>query len=361
MIKVLLVDDSPVAITILKRMLSKSPEIEVIGTAGNGREALTLISQVRPDVICTDLHMPVMDGLAFTKEVMANQPLPILLTSVSASEGSLSAFEVIEAGAVDVFQKPRASFELDYEKLSPELIMKIKILSGVHVFRRPRPDSASATGRLPLEAKTAISLPRSTLRMVVIGASTGGPQALHTILTGLPSDFPLPIICIQHINEGFLRGLVEWLSHQCRMKVELAETGAGPQPGTVYFPQEGSHLRIDGAGRFVVSTEPFFDGHRPSVSVTMSSAAKYYMNSVLGVLLTGMGRDGAEGLRDIKNAGGITIAQDEATSIVFGMPQQAIALGAAEYIVPLDEIGPMILNFVLQLLERREQACTTRG
>jgi two-component system, chemotaxis family, protein-glutamate methylesterase/glutaminase len=354
MIKVLLVDDSPVAITILKRMLSKSPEIDVVGTAGNGMEALTLIPQVKPDVICTDLHMPVMDGFEFTKQVMARHPLPILLASVSGREGSLNAFKVIEAGAVDVFQKPRANFELDYERLAPELIMKIRILSGVRVFRRNRPGSASGIGGSDIEAVTKISLPKSNVRIIVIGASTGGPQALQIILTNLPTDFPLPIICIQHISEGFLQGLVDWLSSLCRMKVEIAKAGAVPQPGTIYFPQEETHLKIDGTGRFVLSAEPPFDGHRPSVTVTMRAIAKYYGNSAFGVLLTGMGKDGAEGLLAIKKAGGITIAQDETSSIVFGMPKQAIELDAAGYIVPLGKIGPMLLNFALQLLERKE-------
>lgn len=355
MIRVLLVDDSPVALTILKRMLSKSPEIEVVGTAGNGMEALNLIPQVKPDVICTDLHMPVMDGLEFTKEVMAKHPLPILLASVSGREGSINAFNVIEAGAVDVFLKPRGSFELDYERLAPELIKKIRILSGVRVFRRTRPASASGIGWAHIEAATKISLPKSTVRIIVIGASTGGPQALQTILTNLPSDFPMPIICIQHISEGFLQGLVEWLSSLCKMKVEIAKAGTVPQPGAIYFPPEETHLKLDGTGRFVLSPEPPFDGHRPSVTVTMRAIAKYYGNSAFGVLLTGMGKDGAEGLLAIKKAGGITIAQDETSSIVFGMPKQAIELDAAGYIVPLDEIGPMLLNFVLQLLERKEK------
>jgi len=360
MIKVLLVDDSPVAITVLKRMLSKSPEIEVVGTAGNGMEALKLIPKVNPDVICTDLHMPVMDGLEFTKEVMARHPLPILLVSVSASEGSLSAFTVIEAGALDIFQKPRASFELDYEKIAPDLIMKIKILSGVRVFRRRRSDSASGVGISDIkEFKSKIQIlpagrqvAESKIRIIVIGASTGGPQALQTILTKLPPDFPLPIVCIQHINEGFLQGLVDWLSSLCMMKVEIAKAGVIPDPGTVYFPQEGTHLKIDSKGMFVLSTEPPFDGHRPSVTVTMRSAAKYYGNSVFGVLLTGMGKDGAEGLQDVKKAGGITIAQDEESSVVFGMPKQAIALGAAGYIIPLDEMAQTILDFVLKILEQ---------
>jgi two-component system chemotaxis response regulator CheB len=351
MIKVLLVDDSPVALAVLKRMLAKSPEIEVVGTAANGREALHLIPLVNPDVVCTDLHMPVMDGLEFTKEAMARHPLPILLVSISGNEDSLNAFRVLEAGAVDVLQKPRAHFELDFEKLAPELATKIKILAGVHVFRRRRSEAVSIdenAGKKQLNHRMV--LPELPLRMVVIGASTGGPTALQTILAMMPADFPLPIICIQHISEGFLQGLVDWLTSRCRMKVEIARAEAFPQPGTIYFPQENTHLTIDHKGRFAISAEPPCEGHRPSVTVAMNSVAKYYGNSVLGILLTGMGRDGAEGLQTVRRAGGVTIAQDEETCIVFGMPQQAIMLGAAEYVVPLDEIGSLLLHFASPLL-----------
>jgi two-component system chemotaxis response regulator CheB len=350
MIRVLLVDDSAVAITILKRMLSRSAGIEVVGTAGNGMEALNLIPRVKPDVICTDLHMPVMDGLEFTKQVMARHPLPILLVSVSGRESSLHAMNVIEAGAVDVFLKPGAN---DQERHAAELIMKIRILAGVHVFRTIRSDSAPGIGGPEIAAATQISLAKFPVRIIVIGASTGGPQALQTILTSLPFDFPLPVICIQHISDGFLQGLIDWLSSQCGMKVEMAQAGMAPRPGTIYFPQEDTHLKFDGTGRVVLSREPPYDGHRPSVTVTMKAIAEYYGNSACGVLLTGMGKDGAEGLLAIKKAGGMTIAQDEGSSIVFGMPKQAIELNAAGYVVPLNKIGPMILNFTLPLLERK--------
>lgn len=347
MIKVLLVDDSPLALAVLQRMLAKSPEIEVVGAVANGSEGLRLIPLVKPDVICTDLHMPVMDGLEFTREVMATHPLPILLVSISGQEDSLNAFKVLEAGAVDVFPKPRLNFELDFERHAPELVTKIKILAGVHVFRRRRVEATSKIGeRDNLKVSPNVAVPTAPPRLVVIGASTGGPSALLAILAGLPADFPLPVICVQHISEGFLQGLVDWLASRCRMRVEIARAGALPQPGTIYFPRENSHLLIDRFGRFVISAALPVEGHRPSVTVVMNSLAAYYTNSLLGILLTGMGRDGAAGLESIKNGGGITIAQDEASCVVFGMPQQAIALGAAQYVVPLASIGPMILDFV---------------
>ena len=343
MIRVLLVDDSPVAITIMKRMLSLSTDISVVGTAENGREALDLIPQVKPDVICTDLHMPVMDGLEFTREVMSQYPRPILLVSISGHDGSLDAFKVMEAGAVDIFPKPKAGSQLDYEKNAPEFIRKIRILSGVRVFRRSRPhlDSVMGTSELK-ELGPRFQIPISRISIVVIGASTGGPDALRTIFSQMPRDFPLPVVCIQHIAEGFSGGLVEWFSSQCTAKVRIATPGESPVAGVIYFPREGTHLRIGGDGRFVHSVEPPLDGHRPSITITMESLAHYYGNGVLSVLLTGMGRDGAEGMKAVARAGGITIAQDEQSSVVFGMSKQAIELNAARYVLPLESIVRVI-------------------
>jgi two-component system chemotaxis response regulator CheB len=356
MIRVLLVDDSPVALAVLQRMLAKSRDIQVVGTAANGKLALELLPLINPEVICTDLHMPVMDGLEFTKEVMARQPLPILLVSVSGNGASANAFKVLEAGAIDVFQKPRSNLELDFEKHAPALIAKIKILAGVRVFRRRISEAASPSGiaQPTPQSRPRMGRPEVPLRMAVIGASTGGPQALQTILTRLPADFPLPIICVQHISDGFLPGLIDWLASQCRMRIEIARPGALPKSATIYFPPEGTHLKFDNSGRFAISSEPPLAGHRPSVTVTMQSLAGCPGNPVLAVLLTGMGRDGAEGMLAVKRAGGITIAQDEASSAVFGMPQQAIALGAAQYVVPLHEIGAMLVDFTAPLRQRKE-------
>jgi two-component system chemotaxis response regulator CheB len=354
MIRVLLIDDSPVAITLLKRMLSLSPDISVVGAVENGREALNLIPQVKPDVICTDLHMPVMDGLEFTREAMSSHPLPILLVSISGREDSLSAFKVIEAGAVDIFPKPKADSPLDYERNARELIRKIRILSGVRVFRRSRPNLDSKMGTSELkELDPRFQIPISKISIVVIGASTGGPEALRTIFSQMPRDFPLPVVCIQHIAEGFSGGLVEWLSSQCTAKVRIATPGESPVSGVIYFPREGMHLRIGGDGRFIHSAEPPLDGHRPSITITMESLAHYYGNGVLSVLLTGMGRDGAVGMRAIAQAGGITIAQDEQSSVVFGMPKQAIELNAARYVLPLENIVRVISSLANDQTEVR--------
>lgn len=348
-IRLLLVDDSPVVLTILKRMLASSSEIQVVGTAQNGQEALELIPQLQPTVICTDLQMPKMDGLEFTKEVMVKYPRPILVISAYVQEeDTQNVFQLLEAGAIDVFAKPRGGLETDYQRLTQELISRIKILSGVVVFRKPEKKTfiPSLPAAIQLEKTTSAPGRSGHIRIVAIGASTGGPQALQEILTKLPSDFPAPVICIQHISEGFLQGLVAWLTSQCMMKVKVAQSGEFPWPGMVYFPQEGTHLKIDNEGRLVSSFEPPFEGHRPSVTVSLKSIAKYYGSAAVGVLLTGMGRDGADGMRQLADAGGMTIAQNEESCVVFGMPKQAIDLKAARYILPLSEIAEILITKV---------------
>jgi two-component system chemotaxis response regulator CheB len=182
------------------------------------------------------------------------------------------------------------------------------------------------------------------VKIVAIGASTGGPQALHTILSQLPPKFPVPVVCVQHISEGFLKGLVDWLGSECHLPVKIAPAGERPQPGIIYFPPEQKHLEFDNQGRFLYSSMGPVSGHRPSVTVTFNAVAKCYRRAALGILLTGMGRDGADGMLELFKQGGITIAQNEASSVVFGMPREAIALSAAQYILPITEIAPMLLH-----------------
>lgn len=338
-IRVLLVDDSQVALTILKRLISSSPDMEVVGVASRAEEALSLIPQLDPNVICTDFRMPGMDGLAFIKEVMEKHPRPVLVISVSVQKGQeTNIFQLLEAGALDVLPKPRAGDEAGFERAKDDLISKIRILSGVHVFRRrkvtPAPDG------LINEARPG------AVRMVCIGASTGGPMAFHDILKALPENFPAPLVCVQHIGEGFMDGLVEWLASLTSLKVKTAEPGGFPEKGTAYFPPEGKHIEFDTAGRFVTNPEPPFNGHRPSIDIMFKSVARHYGASSIGVLLTGMGQDGADGLLDIHKAGGITIAQDEATSLVFGMPKRAIEKGAARCVLPLDRMAEALVRLV---------------
>ncbi|MDZ4251822.1 MAG: chemotaxis-specific protein-glutamate methyltransferase CheB [Sulfuritalea sp.] len=339
MIRVLLVDDSPLALHILQRLLARSADIQVAGTAANGREALALLPALNPDVICTDLHMPVMDGLAFTREVMNKYPRPILVMSISVEPGSSNVFRLLEAGAVDFYPKPLAILEADQEKLARELASKIRVLAGVHVFRR----AGAAPRAAQLPAKLSLR-PRAPVRMVAIGASTGGPQALREILSHLPVSFPVPVVCVQHIGEGFLAEMVAWLGEVSPLPVRVAAQGEVPQAGVVYFAPGDAHLELDNGGRFDLTATPPCDGHRPSVTVTLRAVAQRFGAGAVGVLLTGMGRDGAEGMAEIAAAGGITIAQDKASSVVYGMPREAVALGAAQQVLPLQQIGPALVT-----------------
>lgn len=338
MICVLLVDDSPIALHILQRLLSRLPDIQVVGTASDGKEALDLLPALNPDVICTDLHMRGMDGLEFTRVVMNKYPRPILVVSVSVEAESPNIFRLLEAGAVDVYPKPRAILEADEEKLARELASKIRILAGVHVFRRP-----GTAARLP-SSPQPVSLPsRTSVSVVAIGASTGGPQALREIFGHLPAAFPVPLVCVQHIGGDFLPGLVAWLSEVCLLAVQQAVEGEKPQAGVAYFAPPEAHLGFDENGRFALSDAPPSDGHRPSATFTLSAVARCFGAGAVGVLLTGMGRDGAEGMADIAAAGGVTIAQDEASSVVYGMPKEAVALGAVQHQLSIEQIAPTLI------------------
>ncbi|MFB2768928.1 chemotaxis response regulator protein-glutamate methylesterase [Pelatocladus sp. BLCC-F211] len=343
-IRVLLVEDSQIALVLLKRILTSSPQIEVVGEACTGLEALELIPKVEPDVICTDFHMPHMNGLELTTEVMALYPRPILVISVSVqTDDSKNIFQLLEAGAVDIFPKPTIGLAADDEEFKQELINKIKILSGVKVFRKKRKLDTKTQNFQAAKIAALSSKSLAKPKLVAIGASTGGPQALKEIFTKLPLDFPLPVICVQHIYLGFLQGLIDWLAVDCRLSIQIAQLGDTPKPGRIYFPPEQQHLELDQRGRFLYSDSPPVAGHRPSVTVTFASVAKFYGQACVGILLTGMGRDGAEGMQAIAQAGGFTIAQDEASSVVFGMPKVAVELGAAQQVLPIQAIAPKLL------------------
>ena len=230
-IKVLLVEDSPVATIFLQKIINTSSDIKIVGCAKTGVEGLELVQKLNPDVICTDLHMPKMNGLEFTKEVMATFPKPILVISASVQEEDTQhVFDVLNAGAVDIFPKPRGGQPSDYDLISQPLLSKIRLLSGIKVFRRKSSSTSSFTTSTTTTPKTSsFSVGTSKVQMITMGTSTGGPQVLLEILAPLPSNFPVPIVCVQHISQGFLGGLVDWLNGNCKLKVKTAMTGEKPQ------------------------------------------------------------------------------------------------------------------------------------
>ena len=344
-IRVLIVEDSPIALTILKRILDSSPDIEIVGTASTGQEGLALIPTSQPDVICTDFFMPIMNGLEFTAQVMVEYPRPILVVSASVQEDDTHRiFQLLEAGAVDILPKPKAGLDAENVLLKQALINKVKVLSGVKVFKKKQP---SANRQIRRQTSVSASV-HNNHKILAVGASTGGPLALQNLFNNLPRHFPLPIVCVQHISQGFLQGLLDWLGATSKLSIRIALAGERPEPGTIYFPPERQHLTLDHRGRFVYSQAIPGDGHCPSVTTLFSSVAQVYGRKAIGVLLSGMGRDGADGMKAIADAGGMTIAQDEATSVVFGMPKEAIALGAASQVLPMDAIAPAVLQLVDQ-------------
>lgn len=338
-VTVLLVDDSPVALAILKRILSASPGISVVGTARSGREALELIPQLQPAVVCTDLHMSDMDGLELTRQILARYPRPVLVVSSSTQpEDRDTIRRLLDAGAIDVLPKPTLGSDAEYDKMAADLVRKIRVLSGVYVFRRP--GAATSAGIADAAIQDA--------KVVVIGASTGGPQAFQEIISQLPSGFPVPVLCVQHIAQGFLDGFITWLRNHSRLKIEIAALGEMPERGKIYFPPEGNHLELGANGRFIASRKGPVNGHKPAITIAMLSALEYYGAGTVGVLLSGMGADGVEGMRAIAAAGGVTFAQDKASCIVYGMSAQAVKAGAARY--ELDPAG--IARKLLEIVAR---------
>ena len=322
-IRVFLVEDSPLQLHIIKSVLDADPFIEVIGTAVNGAEALTMLPGLKPDVICTDYHMPVMDGLEFIQKAVKVYPCPILVLSISVQPDQVdNIFKLLSAGAIDVMPKPRATGGVIGKEDGAKLVEKIRIVNGVKYIKRKNGQS------LPAPSPQCL-VPRIVApKMIVIGASTGGPQALEIILPALKQNFSIPIVCIQHISHGFLAGMLTWLGGMTSLKIEEAKEGGLPLAGHLYFPPEGMHLSFNEQGNFVLSPPKLGDIYCPSIDALFLSTSQVYGVQVTAVILSGMGKDGADGMKAIFDAGGDTVAQDEQSSIIFGMPLAAINLGA---------------------------------
>lgn len=345
-IRVLVVEDS---LTIRKRMLevlAADPGLEIAGEAEDGKSGIELCRQLRPDVVTLDMMLPVMSGLAATEFIMAYCPTPILIVSASTNRGELfKTYEALAAGALDVLDKPLGD-ELD-DAWERKLVSTVKLLSRIKVITHPRA-RLSPMGRLPGPAPTQTApaaLPRGAgPRVVAIGVSTGGPAALVELLRGLPLGFPLPILLVIHIGKLFAPAFAEWLDGQSPIRVAYAADG-DPVPavgaGRVLMAPPDSHLVLR-QGKLRLTRDPERHSCRPSVDVLFESLAQELGAGCAACLLTGMGKDGAEGLLAIRRAGGKTIAQDEATSVVFGMPREAILLGAAEQVLPLDKMAPAL-------------------
>lgn len=344
MIRVLIVDDSPVVRHYLAGMFGSDPGIEVVGTAENGEEAVRAAAEAKPDIITMDVEMPCMDGFEATRRIMDAGPVPIVIVTASWNRRAVTTtFRAMDAGAVAVIEKPHGLGHPDHEDSAKRFVQTIKLMSGVKVVRPcEREHNTTAAGRCASETPAR----SRDVRLVAIGASVGGPPVLQTILQRLPKDLPVPVVIAQHIAAGFVEGLAEWLQESTRFPVHVAVHGDRPLPGHAYIAPDGRHLGLESYERLMLSRDEPESGLRPAVSYLFRSVARVVGPNAVGVLLTGMGRDGAAELRLIRDRGGVTIAQDQETSVVHGMPGEAIHLGAAMHVLPPVEIAALIASLV---------------
>ncbi len=345
MLKVLIVEDSRVAQEFLAHILTSDPEIQVVGVANDGEEALEAVKDKRPDAITMDLHMPKVDGFEATRRIMETVPTPIVIVSASTGAKEVaSTFRALEAGALAVVLRPPGVGHPEHEASARALIQTVKLMAEVKVVRRiPR----MARERLPAPSPLLPALKAGTgIQVVAIGASTGGPVVLRTILSGLPQQMPVPVLIVQHIASGFVDGFVEWLAGASHFPVHVAAHGEYPLPGHGYVAPDGLHMGVGRGARILLSDHAPENGLRPSVAYLFRSVAQVFGPRAVGILLTGMGRDGAEELKTMKDKGAITVAQDGASSAVHGMPGEAIKLGAAMHILPPEGIAALLASLV---------------
>lgn len=343
MIKVLVVDDSAVVRQICQQVLSSDPDIRVVGTAPNPYVARDLIMAHEPDVLTLDVEMPRMDGITFLRRVMRYHPIPTVVLSSLTPEGGELALEAMEAGAVEVLCKPGASYTLG--DMAGELVRAVKTAASARVERRTGPVS-------PAQEGTLRPLTRTTDQVVAIGASTGGTVAIERILRAMPPNAP-PTVIVQHMPVNFTAHFAQRLDRLCAIRVREARHEDWLAPGLALIAPGGKHMVLRRSGaRYLVHVKdgPLVNGHRPSVELLFRSVAQTAGRNAVGVILTGMGGDGARGLLEMRQAGAATIAQDEATSVVFGMPKVAIECGAVEQVLPLNRIAEEVLRTV----ERRQ-------
>lgn len=345
MITVLIVDDSPVVRRLLSRILQSDPEIEVIGEAENGIRALDFLKSHKPHVITMDIQMPVMDGLIATRSIMETYPTPVIIVSANWQPLEVAkTFEAIEAGALSLLEKPKGPNSPGSEEIAAQLIAGVKLAAKVRV-RKLRSNKTYKTLESPKKVK------RREIRVIAIGASTGGPPAIREFLSFLPEDFPIPILLVQHIAIGFTKGFAEWLHEATPLKAQMARNNTFLEGRTIYVAPEGYQMGVKYGGLLALTKDPPEHSMIPSVSYLFRSVAKVYKEKGVGVLLTGMGIDGALELKGIKDMGGLTFAQDRDSSVIHGMPGEAIRLGSSQYVLSPKGIA-LALKEIVHKIER---------
>jgi two-component system chemotaxis response regulator CheB len=376
-IRVLVVDDSAFMRKVLEGIIASDPMLEVCGEARDGKNAVSQIEALNPDVISMDINMPVMDGLQATEIIMSTNPKPILIVSSESREGADVTLKALQLGAIDFVSKPSGGIDLDMSAVREELVRKLKMAAKVRVVRTatrarvpqneesavppvprdnsPQVGSGATNAAKPSDSQTLwapLGGKRGVGRfpVVVVASSTGGPATLMKFAPRFAREFPGAVIVVQHMPGNFTSQFSAQLQEVCRIRVKEAEAGEMVSPGRLYVCPGSHHLRISSTGRVILDDGPRIDGYRPSADVALGSAADYAGNLSIGVVLTGMGNDGAKGVQAVKNVGGYVIAQDESTAVIFGMPQEAMKTGAVDKTLPIENIYPAIekrVNYIL--------------
>lgn len=340
MIRVVVAEDSRAQRALLVAILERDPGIRVVGAAVDGEEALEMTIRLRPDLVTMDVHMPGLDGLEATRRIMVEAPTPIVVVSSGVPDDIALSLRATAAGALAAVAKPEGPTSPRFEAQSAQLVATVRAMADVKVVRRwgERPTSAPPP---------ALPAARGPVRAVAMAASTGGPAALQSILGALPAAFPAPILVVQHLSHGFVEVLARWLGTATGLRVVVAEAEERLCPGTVYLAPDDRHLGVTERGAVALSAAPPLDGFRPSASHLFGSAAGAYGDTLVAVILTGMGTDGVAGLRTVRSSGGLVLAQDRASSVIYGMPGEAVQAGLVDAVLPVESIAPRLVRLAI--------------
>jgi two-component system chemotaxis response regulator CheB len=357
-IRVLIADDSSFMRRVLAGIIERDPQLEVVGEARDGREAVDLAESLHPDVITMDLNMPRVDGLQATEMIMSQHPRPIVILSSDSRDGAETTLRALELGAIDFVPKPSSGIDLDMNQVGDELTRKIRMASKVRVVRtatRTKSSVAPAViaavaGQAPAAWKSPTPSAEERFPIVVIAASTGGPAMVMRLAPRFPKNYPAAIFLVQHMPATFTSQFGLQLAEVSQLKVKEAEHCERFRPGTFYVCPGSHHLSFSATGKILLDSGPRILGYRPSADVALETAATFAGKMAVAVILTGMGNDGAQGARAVKAAGGTVLAQDEATSVIFGMPAEAIKAGAVDRVLGIDDIYPAVDRCVTQLM-----------
>jgi two-component system chemotaxis response regulator CheB len=351
-IRVMVADDSSFMRRVLREIISSDPQMEVVGEARDGREAVALAGSLQPDVVTMDIKMPHLDGLGAIELIMSQNPRPIVIVSSESREGAASTLRGLELGAIDFVPKPTSGVDLDMQSVRDDLTRKLRLAAKVRVVRTATRSAVPAPGHRHEPLTRPSSLPsggNGHFPIVVLAASTGGPSTLMRLVPRFGKDFPGAVIAVLHMPATFTGQFSLQLAENAALRVKEAESSEALQPGTLYICPGSHHLRITPFGRVALDDGPRISGYRPCADVTMETVAAYAGAMTVGVVLTGMGNDGSRGAQAVKKANGMVIAEAESTAVIFGMPAEAIKTGAVDQILPLDDIYSAIEKRVLKL------------